>query len=188
MPRMNFLIRATPPDVIRPAAELFDSFVRAAAFALVAYAVGTAKRPDILVGMSRVSFALDISITHPYGDKVRDAAASTQGAAARQRALHKISKYNDFCKAQGHRFVPCILETYGHVDKELQQFLAHVYQWAHRHSLGLEDWTHRALSAMSCAMHEGNALVWERARHEHSQYSLPPHIRSGLGLQVFSSE
>ena len=77
------------------------------------YAIGSSKRPDIVVRIKGQVYAIEVSVAHPQQVANRQHAAETQGTAAALRVAQKHAKYDDICNRLHHNLIVCAVETYG---------------------------------------------------------------------------
>ena len=129
------------------------------------YSEGSAKRPDIIVRIGSTTYAVEVSVVHPYAAAYRAAALLRQGAAAQIRTAEKQRKYLAICaakKPQPHTLVVCAVETYGLVSEDFLRFMKMAESASRRSSLAMDGWADRTLLEVSAALHEGNLEVWRK--------------------------
>jgi hypothetical protein len=119
-------------------------------------------RPDLLVTLGHRRFLVDVTVRNPAAPSHSQAGQSTLLVAS-QAERQKRAKYIELARARGAEFVPFVLETFGAVGKQAQDFMRKIASYA---SVMHAPWTSfevrvGLISAVQIALQMGNAHVLE---------------------------
>jgi hypothetical protein len=86
------------------------------------------KRPDATVHFAHENSMIDCSITHPSAPSFCQAAAGRALSAASRREKQKIAKFGPLARAEGSRFVPFVLESFGSFGDQAIKYIREIRQ------------------------------------------------------------
>ena len=121
---------------------------------------GYGNKGDILFAFMQDLVVGDVSITHPGGENVVRRASWVAGHAAEVRAKWK----HEHSGWKGAQFVPLVMETYGKMCGEAEEFLREMVNNAHSaNSTAANAALRNARLRLSVALCKGNGVVFRRA-------------------------
>ena len=129
------------------------------------------KRADILLTDHQHTIVIDVSIVHPASSSNAQASIHCPGFAADKRAQDKRDKYASWVRetfGTNAKFLPVVLESFGASAATGVQDLVNIIGEKAESSgrLSYKQCRLHAAYAISTALHQGNAAVYNHALHQ----------------------